>query len=75
MIKIKHVKKALQGGHDQLKKKGGGESSTVYFTLTTPCQRVVPILQTFENSKNRSVFKRNRTSHISNVNILRGNIH
>lgn len=24
MIKIKHVKKALQGGHDQLKKKGGG---------------------------------------------------
>lgn len=36
MIKIKHVKKALQGGHDQLKNKGGGESSTFYFTLNYP---------------------------------------
>lgn len=31
MIKIKHVKKTLQGGHDQLKKKGGGVFNFLFY--------------------------------------------
>lgn len=62
MIKIKHVKKALQGGHDQLKKKGGG-SSTFYFTLNYPvstdCSHFANIRKTevFSKEIERRIFQ------------------